>query len=98
MKHPLTYILALVAMFAFFSAGTAVAEFEGRQKCSSCHKSQAKSWRDTAHAKAMVSLRPGERAEAKEKAGLRLTRLLRLCREFDYYPCTTGAQCRMRSV
>lgn len=71
MKHPITYILALVALFAFFSSGTVVADrFEGRKKCSSCHKSQAKSWRDTAHAKAMVSLRPGERAEAKEKAGL----------------------------
>ena len=52
MKHPITYILALVAMFAFFS-GTALADFEGRKKCSSCHKSQAKSWGETAHAKAM---------------------------------------------
>lgn len=71
MKHPITYILALIALFAFFSSGTVVADrFEGRKKCSSCHKSQAKSWRQTAHAKAMKSLRPGERAEAKEKAGL----------------------------
>jgi len=70
MKHPITYILAIIAMFAFFS-GTVVAQtFEGRSKCSSCHKAQAKSWRDTAHAKAMQSLRPGTREEAKVKAGL----------------------------
>ena len=69
MKHPITYIMTLAALFMFF-AGTAVADFEGRQKCSSCHKSQAKSWRDTAHAKAMDSLKAGERKEAKVKAGL----------------------------
>jgi len=61
--------MTLAALFMFF-AGTAVADFEGRQKCSSCHKSQAKSWRDTAHAKAMDSLKAGERKEAKVKAGL----------------------------
>jgi len=70
MKHPLTYILALVAMFAFFSGAAIADSYEGRKKCSSCHKSQAKSWKDTAHAKAMESLKAGERKEAKEKAGL----------------------------
>lgn len=70
MKHSITYILAILAMFAFFS-GTVVADtFEGRSKCSSCHKSQAKSWRDTAHAKAMESLKPNARKEAKIKAKL----------------------------
>jgi len=70
MKHPITYILAIMAMFAFFS-GTVLADtFEGRKKCSSCHKSQAKSWGETAHAKAMESLKAGERKEAKVKAGL----------------------------
>lgn len=46
------------------------AAFEGRKKCSSCHKAQAKSWRGTAHAKAMDSLKPNERIEAKRKANL----------------------------
>lgn len=69
MKHPITYILALIALFAFFT-GTAVADFEGRKKCSSCHKSQAKSWSETAHGNAMESLKAGERKEAKIKAGL----------------------------
>ncbi|WP_204799617.1 cytochrome c-550 CycA, partial [Nitrosomonas nitrosa] len=48
----------------------ASAPFEGRSKCSSCHKAQAKSWKDTAHAKAMESLKPGTRKEAKIKANL----------------------------
>ncbi len=69
MKHPITYILALIALFAFFP-GTVAADFEGRKKCSSCHKSQAKAWGETAHANAMESLKAGERKEAKVKAGL----------------------------
>ncbi|DAC61267.1 MAG TPA: cytochrome C554, partial [Candidatus Poseidoniales archaeon] len=42
MRHPVTYALAAVALFAFL-AGNAAADpkFEGRKKCSSCHKSQA---------------------------------------------------------
>ncbi len=72
MKHLITHILAILAMTAFFS-GTVLASsetYEGRKKCSSCHKSQAKSWRDTAHGKAMESLKPGTRKEAKVKANL----------------------------
>ena len=71
MKHPITYILTILAMFAFFSGTVVAAEkFEGRKKCSSCHKSQAKSWRDTAHAKAMNSLKPNTKKKAKLKADL----------------------------
>lgn len=71
MKNITAYALAVVAMFAF-TIGNAVASapFEGRSKCSSCHKAQAKSWKDTAHAKAMESLKPGTRKEAKIKADL----------------------------
>lgn len=71
MKNITAYALAVVAMFAF-TIGNAVASapFEGRSKCSSCHKAQAKSWKDTAHAKAMESLKPGTRKEAKIKANL----------------------------
>ena len=70
MKHPITYILAILAMFAFFSGTVLAADFEGRTKCSSCHKSQAKAWKSTAHAKAMDSLKPGVHKEAKIKAKL----------------------------
>jgi hypothetical protein len=44
--------------------------YDGRKKCSGCHKSQYKSWRQTGHAKALESLEAGAKAEAKEKAGL----------------------------
>ncbi len=44
--------------------------YDGRRKCVSCHKSQAESWEQTAHARAMESLAPGEKAEAKRQAGL----------------------------
>jgi hypothetical protein len=71
MRHPVTYALAAVALFAFLSGG-AVADpkFEGRKKCSSCHKSQAKSWKKTAHAKAMNSLKPNKKTKAKKRAKL----------------------------
>ena len=63
MKHTVIYGFVVLALSAFFT-GTALADtFEGRAKCSSCHKSQAKSWKDTAHAKAMESLKPGTRKE-----------------------------------
>jgi hypothetical protein len=71
MRHPVTYALVAVALFAFLSGG-AVADpkFEGRKKCSSCHKSQAKSWKKTAHAKAMNSLKPNKKTKAKKRAKL----------------------------
>ena len=69
-QHPIIHILAILAMTAFFSGTVLADSYEGRKKCSSCHKSQAKSWRDTAHGKAMESLKPGTRKEAKIKANL----------------------------
>lgn len=54
--------------------GTALAEdeqpYDGLKKCKSCHEPQYESWLETGHGQAMESLEPGERAEAKEKAGL----------------------------
>jgi hypothetical protein len=44
--------------------------YDGRKKCSGCHKSQYKSWKTTAHATALSSLKPGEKAEAKRKVEL----------------------------
>ena len=58
---------------AFFVINASVADdfaYDGRKKCSGCHKSQYKSWKQTDHAKALESLRAGEKSEAKEKAGL----------------------------
>jgi hypothetical protein len=64
--------LIAVALFTLMIGQVMAADapFEGRKKCSSCHKAQAKSWRATAHAKAMDSLKPNERKEAKLKADL----------------------------
>jgi hypothetical protein len=44
--------------------------YDGRKKCSSCHKSQYRSWKKTRHAEAISSLESGAKVEAKEKAGL----------------------------
>ena len=70
MSHRMTFALAAAALFAVISGSAAAQSFEGRKKCSSCHKSQAESWGDTAHAKAMDSLKPSTKAEAKKKAKL----------------------------
>ena len=42
----------------------------GTKNCRKCHIQQFKSWADTKMAKAFEILKPGERAEAKQKAGL----------------------------
>src|SRR4029078_3951521 len=60
----MTFVLAAAALFAVF-VGTAAAEtpFEGRKKCSSCHKSESDSWVKTAHAKAIDSLKADRNKE-----------------------------------
>ena len=68
MSHRMTFVLAAAALFAVISGSATAQSFEGRKKCSSCHKSQAESWGETAHAKAMDSLKPGTKEEAKKKA------------------------------
>ena len=70
MSHRMTFVLAAAALFAVISGSATAQSFEGRKKCSSCHKSQAESWGETAHAKAMDSLKPGTKEEAKKKAKL----------------------------
>jgi ribosomal protein L40E len=45
-------------------------EFIGANACKKCHFKTHKSWKKTVHANAMDILKPGERAEAKTKAGL----------------------------
>lgn len=44
--------------------------FVGTKNCKKCHIKQYKSWKETKMAKAYDILKPGERAEAKKKAGL----------------------------
>jgi hypothetical protein len=63
--------LTLVVLVAAVSSATlAQPQYEGRKKCSSCHRSQYQSWNDTAHGKALESLKPGVKAQAKGKAKL----------------------------
>ncbi|HEV8525484.1 MAG TPA: multiheme c-type cytochrome, partial [Terriglobales bacterium] len=71
MTHPMIHALAAAAVFVIL-AGSAAAEtaFEGRKKCSSCHKSEADSWIKTAHAKAVDSLK-ANRDKEKNKAMLK---------------------------
>lgn len=65
------YSIAAIVVFLVM-AGTVSAEgtFEGRKKCYNCHKSQGVSWEKTLHAKAMESLKPNTRKDAKLKAKL----------------------------
>lgn len=72
-----TSSILLRALFAVGAAailaGPVLAEepaYEGRKKCSSCHKSEYKSWKETNHAKALESLMPGNKTEEKLKAKL----------------------------
>src|ERR671910_460335 len=69
-SHRVKSALAAEALFAVLAGSAAAESFKGRKKSSSCHKSQAESWGDTAHAKAMESLKPGTKEEAKKKAKL----------------------------
>ena len=65
--------VSLFCLSAIVIPGTSAAEeplFDGRKKCSNCHKSQYESWKETGHAKALESLKPSNKSEAKVKAGL----------------------------
>jgi hypothetical protein len=70
-KNPMTHALAAAALFVML-VGSVAAEpaFEGRKKCSNCHKSEAESWIKTAHAKAVDSLK-ANRGKEKNKAMLK---------------------------
>ncbi len=71
MTQRILFAFAAAAVFLAV-AGTASAEgtFEGRKKCYNCHKGEGESWDKTGHGKAMESLKPNTRKEAKLKAKL----------------------------
>ena len=69
MSLRIPFILAALAMLATATADAAP-NYEGRKKCGSCHRSQLDSWEKTAHAKALDSLAPKVKVEAKKKAKL----------------------------
>ncbi len=71
---PLQICVLLFGLVFLLGASSVSAQddipYEGRKKCSGCHKSQYQSWRETGHAKALESLKPGMKTEAKIKAKL----------------------------
>lgn len=72
LRVALSYVLCvfLAATLAISAGADDAPPYDGRKKCSNCHKSQYESWRETGHAKAMDSLAAGEKTAAKVKAGL----------------------------
>lgn len=64
-------ILALLVSVGYLSAVAAEEHsYTGSKKCKMCHMKEWKSWAETKMAQAFDVLKPGERAEAKQKAGL----------------------------
>ncbi len=65
-------VLALVV--PFFAVGSSAMgaehEFVGSKNCRKCHIKETRSWAETKMAQAFEILKPGERAEAKQAAGL----------------------------
>ncbi len=78
------HLLARAAMGAGAQGGASgdAHAYVGTRGCKKCHSNYARSWKTTPHASAFDVLKPGERAEAKTKAGLDT--------EKDY---TTDAKC-----
>lgn len=62
--------LGLVVVTGTHGAAAQEVEHIGVLVCKKCHENQARSWAKTPHAKAFDALRPGQRTEAKVKAGL----------------------------
>jgi Cytochrome c554 and c-prime len=72
LRAVLNLLFGSVLLIAVALPGVADEEppYDGRKKCSNCHKSQHDSWKLTGHAKALLSLKPGNKSEAKIKAKL----------------------------
>ncbi len=68
----LTAVVAVIAFSRPVPTACAAdgAEYVSQKGCKKCHFKQHRSWKKTVHANALDTLKPGERAEAKTKAGL----------------------------
>jgi hypothetical protein len=62
--------LALLALAGSPPARADAPRFEGTKVCTKCHDLQGAAWEETAHARALDSLKPSLKAEAKTKANL----------------------------
>ena len=63
-------LVAAVAIAAAAAAGAQEHAYVGSKNCKKCHLKEYKSWAETKMATVFDNLKPGERAEAKTKAGL----------------------------
>jgi hypothetical protein len=66
----LAAVVALVFVLQLGAVSAGEFKYVGDKKCKGCHRSQYKSWQGDYHAKALDSLKPGLKAEAKTKAKL----------------------------
>jgi len=64
--------LALILVISFFGSVQAQNDYAyiGNKKCKKCHIKQFKAWQKTKMANVFELLKPGQRADAKKKAGL----------------------------
>lgn len=60
----------LLAAVAAVTSSAQAQEYKGFRVCTKCHDAQGGSWQKTAHARAFDSLKPGVKAEAKNRARL----------------------------
>ncbi len=71
MKKTLVGIVSvLFVMTLFVVANADAAKYITAKKCKTCHMKQYKAWKKTKMATSYENLKPGVKAEAKEKAGL----------------------------
>jgi len=69
-RGPILVLLAVGLWLGLTQVRAGDHEFVGSKKCKACHYKQYKSWEATTMATALVALKPGGRAEAKQAAGL----------------------------
>ncbi len=70
LRYALWAGIAAAVTLAVATASWAEPAYVGAKTCKKCHIKQYKSWQETRMANAFELLKPGERAEAKQKAGL----------------------------
>ena len=72
MKRVVTIIAVVLFAFGWAPNSTSAEDhaYISSKKCKVCHLKEYKSWETTSMAKAFEVLKPGERAEAKQAAGL----------------------------
>ena len=70
MKKVLLYAVLSLVLFGLPLIAYTAEDYRGVKKCRMCHMKVYKSWETTAHATAFDALKPGQRVEAKQQAGL----------------------------